>query len=1255
MTCATCAMPALPASQRGSPADLRGARALLLGLALVATPPAGADALATPPAGAGAATLELVASSPAGLQLEFSLPALETATYEVAGVTYQTLSVPGGDLHGREGEPCLPAFTRYVEVPAGRGVRAHVEAAVEETLAGCRILPMQADDGRRFALAAEVYARDQFLGEEIATVGAPAVLRGRRVVPVTIRPLRYNPVTGEVRVARRLGLRLELAGVDRRGAARRPDLAATEASAALAGDLLVSGARGRDVPPEGGSATLGTWLVISRDDPQLAGILAPLIAWRERMGYRVVHATTAQTGTTAEQIKAWIQAAYDTWEFPPEYIALVGDAQGSFPLPTFFENYTSQHNPGDHGYVLLDGNDELPDAFIGRLSAEDYTTLQRIVYKIVSYESAPYVGDPNWFGHACLTGDPSSSGVTCVHIMQWLKERLRQIGYAQIDTVFAEPFRSQTLAKLDQGTTFFGYRGFAGVSGITVGDVLALQNGPRLTFGVVLTCLTGDWHGGTSVHEAFLRAGVGTSTPSGGIGGISTAGATHTRYNNSFFAGVAHGLFWDGHYQIGPAHARGKLEMAINFGPYEPDQAACYCYWNTLMGDPATELWTGYPEPLAVSYPAQVPRGATLAAVDVRDALGEPVEGAWVYLSMGERIRSGGRTGASGRVDLPIDGTAPGTVLVTVTGHNRHPHLGSFAITTADRFVGIHDHAIDDGPAAPAHGNGDGFVNPGEIIALGLSLENFGLQTAANVVLSAACEDAYADLIAGGPIACGDIAAGGVCAAPAPVVLAIDAACPPGHRVQVGFTIESGADAWPAHLALDVSGPDLVFSGIELAGVGERLDPGESGTLAVALFNAGSYSAQGPTQAVLLSHSYAVRVDDAYGAYATIAAGESGLNTADPFAVRVPADVIPGTQANLEMQLTMAGGVRDTVRLALTVGLAGETDPTGPDGYGYYAYDQTDAAYPQAPIYDWVDIAFPQNSADLQDFGTDQDDSRTFPLPFPFTFYGQTFDQLTICSNGWLSLGPTYLVCDRNWYMPSAEGPANMVAGFWDDLYQSGSGLVYHWHDEANHRYVVSWDRVRRKIGWFNVYTESFQIILYDPVWHATPTGDGEIVMQYEVVNNLDAEQMFCTVGIEDEHHERGLTFNYFNQGPLTAAPLVAGLAVRFTTSSPGFAGVDSPAGSGRGRLELQAGPSPFRERASLAFRTDRPRAVALRVYDAGGRLVRVLLEGAVAGGAHVVPWDGADAQGRPAPSGMYYCRLEAGGEQVSRAIALLR
>ncbi len=888
---------------------------LLLGGAVI--PTAGAEG---PPGfsagGGGSASLprfEIVDRDAAGFTLRLQVQDLARDRVTIGGVAYEIWMIPGGQLHGRPGEPALPAFARYVEIPPGAAVRPRVLETEQRRFDGVRLAPMQAEETACFELAERVYAADRYLGDEVVSVGSPAVLRGRRVVAVTFRPVHYNPARGEVRLLDRIDLRLEFTPGDRRNNPRRADLAgpvldgrradlaapvldprradpaapaigsghAVPSSRVVAGwqpggvlspwddeagmgpsptDMSHSAAGMGPSPsgtrPLGPASHRGTWLIISADDPDVDAALAPLLSWRRRMGYDVVHATTTQTGATAEQIKAWIQQAYDTWESPPAYVVLVGDAGGAFGLPTFFEPWSGDNGPGDHPYAQLDGDDLLPDAYIGRLSAEDIETLTRIVYKIVTYETTPYIEDPDWFGRVCLTGDPSTSGATCIQIQQWLKDKLLDLGYTQIDTVFTEPYRSQTLASLDQGTTFFGYRGFAGVSGISVGDILGLQNGPRLTFGVVLTCVTGDWVSGTAFNEAFLRGGIGTGTPTGGIGGIATAtGGTHTRYNNCFYGGIAYGLFWDEDYRIGAAHARGKVEMVLNYGEYEWDQAARYCYWNTLMGDPVTELWSGFPQEIVASYEAELPVGATAASVVVHDAWGEPVEGAWVHVYAEDRESVGVATNADGQVTLPIDGREPGDVRVTVTGHNLYPHRGNFTIVEPALFVGLQGYELDDGPTPPAQGNGDGVINPGETIALALILENYGSQSAEDVQLSATCEDDLVTVLAGGPIDYGTLAPGQQSSGSSPVVLAFDERCPHGYPLRLELAIESGAQEWPALLELEVTAADLVYVGHELVGVGGVLDPGETGELIVELGNRGAVEAGGPVSAVLLSCS----------------------------------------------------------------------------------------------------------------------------------------------------------------------------------------------------------------------------------------------------------------------------------------------------------------------------------------------------------------------------------------------------------------
>jgi hypothetical protein len=84
--------------------------------------------------------------------------------------------------------------------------------------------------------------------------------------------------------------------------------------------------------------------------------------------------------------------------------------------------------------------------------------------------------------------------------------------------------------------------------------------------------------------------------------------------------------------------------------------------------------------------------------------------------------------------------------------------------------------------------------------------------------------------------------------------------------------------------------------------------------------------------------------------------------------------------------------------------------------------------------------------------------------------------------------------------------------------------------------------------------------------------------------------------------------------------------------------------------------PNPFNPRTTIRFSLagDVPHA-SLRVYDVAGRLVQTLRQGAMVAGEHEVVWQGEDESGQAVASGVYFCRLEAGGVQEARAMVLLR
>jgi len=80
--------------------------------------------------------------------------------------------------------------------------------------------------------------------------------------------------------------------------------------------------------------------------------------------------------------------------------------------------------------------------------------------------------------------------------------------------------------------------------------------------------------------------------------------------------------------------------------------------------------------------------------------------------------------------------------------------------------------------------------------------------------------------------------------------------------------------------------------------------------------------------------------------------------------------------------------------------------------------------------------------------------------------------------------------------------------------------------------------------------------------------------------------------------------------------------------------------------------PNPSRGATTCRFSLPAPGAVRLAIYDAAGRLVRVLADGAYPAGEHAVRWDGTGEGGARVPSGLYLTRLSFGGRTLTGKVA---
>ncbi len=1085
-----------------------------------------------------APAVRVLASDEEAVRLEFDLPAINVQEVTVEGEVFQALEIEGGGHRGAVGEPMLPTFSRLVQIPDRAGATVTVTATETQELPSIRPFPMQPEDGSAFVIDRAAYTAVGFGADEPALIGEPAIARDLRVVPLTFQPVRYDPARQTLEVATRVEVEVRFAGEDLRNAKEIHHAIIPESFDRIY-RAVVANYTG---PQRGQSLGLGKYVIIAPNNSSVLTALQRLVDWRKRKGFDVYLATTAETGSTNSAIQTWLRNAYTTWENPPEYITLIGDADGSVAIPCW--SYSSGST--DHPYTQLDGSDILADAHIGRISVESVDRLNLYIEKIVSYESTPYMTETSWYSRACVVGDPSSSGTTCVQTMQWLKERLRNCGYAEIDTIFSSPFSSQMTTKLNRGDTVFAYRGYYGMSGFDAGSMLALSNGRKMPYGVFPTCDTGSFSNGTSRSEAWIRAGVTGSTPvpTGGIAGIGTATlGTHTRYNNCVVYNAYAAPFLEGNFSFGASMTRAKYGLYVNY--YQADPGGCnnFTHWNNLMGDPGGELWTGVPEAISVSHPAQIAVGASAVTVSVT-AGGFPVGGALVCLYQDGVNQVTGYTDAGGSVELPIETPSPGNLLVTVTKHDHIPYLGTISVATSTLFVGYHAHTIDDDTSGSSSGNGNGQANPGESIELDVQLHNFGTQSASNVTATLECDDPYVTII-DNVETFGTIAGGASAWCVDDFDIQIAGTTPGGHEIQLGLDVTSGANTWRSVILIPVLAAEFSYQAVTLTGFGTAIDPGESGEISVRILNHGTAAATGVT-ATLISQSSWVTVTDAAGTYANIAIGATGENTGNRFGISVSAQCYQGYLAPMLMIVGFSPAAVDSVPFVLSIGSASSDDPTGPDHYGYYAFDNTDTGYALAPTYTWVEIASNQGGQGTS-LNLSDDDNRLVTLPFPFVFYGETFTTATICMNGWLSMGQTYLVNYNNWNIPAPGAPPYMIAPMWDNLYPDGQNTVYHWFDSANHRYIVEWSRVKNDYGGA---VECFEAILYDPVYHTTETGDGIIVFQFHTFNNTDAEIQYSTTGIENGDLSDGVMYQYFNRYPTGAATISSGRAVKFIALS---------------------------------------------------------------------------------------------------------
>lgn len=171
----------------------------------------------------GGSHLRLVSFNDQEAVLELIVDDFQIETVEHEGKTYQRLVIPGTAHTDRPGEPQVPIRGTLLGLLSTEGVAVQVLDAQYETLNGYHLYPAPGlkilgdtiqdlpPEGvqQTFALNQALYANHAFYPGRPVEISHTGIVRGQAVAQMRFYPVQYNPVTGEVRLYRRILARIK--------------------------------------------------------------------------------------------------------------------------------------------------------------------------------------------------------------------------------------------------------------------------------------------------------------------------------------------------------------------------------------------------------------------------------------------------------------------------------------------------------------------------------------------------------------------------------------------------------------------------------------------------------------------------------------------------------------------------------------------------------------------------------------------------------------------------------------------------------------------------------------------------------------------------------------------------------------------------------------------------------------------------------------------------------------------------------------
>lgn len=481
---------------------------------------------------ASGATLRVLQQSDSFLDIELRLEpsALELESLWKEGVEYTKVRLAESSESGAIGAPNLPVLSRLVEIPQGVGVELELLAVQSQRRAVSPVYPRQNPPPRcgggeeRFEIHRAHYEAAAADAIAAAALGEVAIHRGVAMARLELRPLRYDPVAGELEIAHSMRVRLHFSheGSSRGGTVLRRRALSSAFSDRLLGDRASPAMRN---DAQQASALPAMLVVLGKEEYREP--MQKLAEWKERRGLKTIIKTAKELGgNSVDAIHAGIKGFYEDKSIDLAFVLLVGDKD--LKAPTVKISKTAQMDSdgvgeADYRYTLLEGDDLIGDVSIGRFSVTNAAQVEAQVKKVLYYEremgQASDSENLDWLESAIgVASSEKASGPSDRERMSKIIDAFKDAGYAQTDEFYqgagADP--DKLLSVINEGRAFISYMGHGDGHAWRFKDGFAFRDShvkkvqveKRWPIVMDCACTNGDfWNREPSFSEAWQRGG----------------------------------------------------------------------------------------------------------------------------------------------------------------------------------------------------------------------------------------------------------------------------------------------------------------------------------------------------------------------------------------------------------------------------------------------------------------------------------------------------------------------------------------------------------------------------------------------------------------------------------------------------------------------------------------------------------------------------------------------------------------------------